>query len=452
MSQSLYTSMSGISAATTLLEVISNNVANINTTAFKSSSVNFSDVYSKTISYGSVASGSTGGTNPVQVGVGTQVSSISKNFSNGSAISTGISTDLMIQGSGFFTVTNGADKFYTRAGDFSWDDNGNLVTSEGYKVLGTDNILSTSSSKDTVNVPTSIISVVKGNPDIANQSAENLNAVDNPLTEGKFTIVTSEGSYSVQLKSATNLSGSIQAMIDDINNQLNLQGAPITASCADGTISFGINSGATISKLSFGSATDTSNFVTQTDIANAKPSATGVYTSKILDYVCNVTDVTSAAEATSVNSVAISDDGSIQATYANGDTLSVMLGADGATYQFVYTTAEGVKISGPGLNVSDDVAVPGNFVIQLATVTNTGGMLSVGNNLYEAGPNCGEIVYTVGDEMGAGAIQSGYLEASNVDLSDELSSMILAQRAIEANSRVFSTSSDVMSTIVNMGR
>lgn len=454
MSQSLYTSMSGITAATTSLEVISNNVANINTTAFKSSSVNFSDVYSKTISYGSIASGSNGGTNPVQVGVGTNVSSITKNFNNGSATSTGLSTDLMLQGSGFFTV-KGSDQttYYTRAGDFTWDDTGNLVTSSGYKVLGASSILSASTSGDTVYVPTSIVSIVKGNSNISSKSAHDLNGVNKPLTSGDFTInakdavTASEHAYTINLTNA-NLSGSVQDMVDAINTQL--AGKGITASCSDGTISFAITT-SQVSSATFGDTSDTSNFVAQTNLSKATL-ANSKYTSKVLDYTCTITDAASSAEPIGISSIAINGNGAIQATYANGDVLSVKLGSDGSTYEFQYTTSEGVSISGDSLSVNSSVAVPANFVIQLATITNTDGLISEGSNLFKAGPNCGNINYTVGSEMGAGAIKSGYLEASNVDLSDELSKMILAQRAIEANSRVFTTSSDVMSTIVQMGR
>ena len=88
----------------------------------------------------------------------------------------------------------------------------------------------------------------------------------------------------------------------------------------------------------------------------------------------------------------------------------------------------------------------------MATITNTEGLLSVGSNLYSAGPNTGDIIYTIAGEMGCGELASGGLEASNVDLSEELSSMILAQRAIQANSRVFTTTSDIMQTITQMGR
>lgn len=459
MSQSLYTAMSGISAATTDLEVISNNVANVNTTAFKSSSVNFSDVYSRTISYGSIASGSTGGTNPVQVGVGTKVSSIAKNFTNGSSTSTGLSTDLMIQGSGFFAVKGSeGSTYYTRAGDFTWDDSGNLVTSDGYKVLGASSLVSPSGSGKTVYVPTSIVSIVQGNANIGSKSASDLNGVSKQITSGDFTITAktaatgSEHAYTINL-SSTDLAGSVDNMLKSINDQLHAQtptGSDITATCANGTISFGITTSA-VSSLTFGETGDTSNFLTQTNLGKASLT-NNQYTSKVLDYTCTITDVASSQEPTSVSSIAINANGSIQATYASGDVLSVKLGADKSTYEFQYTTSEGVSISGNSLNVSSTVADPANFVIQMATITNTDGLISEGSNLFKAGPNCGNITYTVGGEMGAGAIKSGYLEASNVDLSDELSKMILAQRAIEANSRVFTTSSDVMSTIVNMGR
>ena len=90
--------------------------------------------------------------------------------------------------------------------------------------------------------------------------------------------------------------------------------------------------------------------------------------------------------------------------------------------------------------------------MQMATITNTEGLVSVGSNLYESGPNTGDIVFTVAGEMGTGKVASGGLEASNVDLSKELSNMILAQRAIQANSRVFTTTSNIMDVITQMGR
>lgn len=485
MSQALYTAMGGINAASTQLQVISNNIANINTTAFKKSAVGFSDVFYRTMSSGSVATNSAGGTNPVQIGVGTKVSSISKDFTTGSWVSTGKSTDLMIEGSGFFAVTDGNSTFYTRAGSFSFDEDGNLVTAEGYKILGTDSIMSTTLSEATVRVPLSICADVKGNTGIDTVAVTDLNNIANNITQGDFVTTisyvdgagaTHEVPCTITLSTA-DLSGSVSNLTSSLETKMNgtfvVGGVTYTVSDLDvstagGKMTFNIN-GAThatiddgtntfnVTALGFStpttasSAAGISNFVTQTSLKGATPTS-GVYSTKVLDQTVSISQLSSASQAISETAETINGDGSIQVTYNDGSILSVQLGPDKSTYEFIYTTAQNVKISGTKCSVDGNVADPSNFVIQLATITNTNGLLSMGSNLYEAGPNSGTIIYTVAGEMGAGKLESGGLEASNVDLSEELSNMILAQRAVEANSRVFTTTSDVMSTIVQMGR
>lgn len=534
MSQSLYTAMGGISGAQTELNVISNNIANLNTTGYKSSSVNFSDVFYTTISSGTGASGTTGGTNPMQVGLGVQVSSVAKNFSSGTWVATGQTTDLMIQGSGFFTAKSaGGEVFYTRAGDFSFDSDGDLVTSGGDKVLGIDKLLSTSSSATAVHIPQLIVADVTPNADFATKDISTLNGCK--LTNGTFdlsinngtatsinidtttynTMATLAGNIQTQIAAVattataaagvagtaiTNANGAItvanttitnaaadlaastitQAQYDAIaaaqNTIISTQNAivstqtpiqtaqtalaalynGVTVTCdstTNGTIKFAVD-GTTATSLKFtNSANNQSNFLTQTGLASATiDSTTHTYTSGVLDSKVGVSQVTSVSAATKISSYSIGNDGSIAATYANGDTMSVKVGADGNTYEFVYTTAENVVIKGSNVNVDSNVAVPSNFVVQLASVTNTDGLLAAGSNLFRAGPNSGDIIYSVGNAMGLGGIASGGLEASNVDLSSEFSAMILAQRAVQANSRVFTTTSDIMNSIVSMGR
>lgn len=481
MSQSLYTAMSGISAATTELEVISNNIANINTTAYKSSSVEFSDVFSRTLSSGSVATDSTGGTNPVQVGVGTQVSAVTKNFSTGSWVATGSNTDLMIEGSGFFTVkSSDGSTYYTRAGDFSFDSKGNLVTSEGYQVLGTDSIMSNKSSTSTVSVPLSICADVKGTDTatLGGEKLTDLNGISKNITAGYFAVTVTAGGNAYT--GNVNLSGiNANTTVSNLSNMLNSGLAftdsagnkisGITASIVNGTIKLDTTSAVvtqvggtvtSVSKLTFGSPSDTSlkvtNFLTASGLGSGgTPKTSGgdtYYETNVLDYTAKISQLSTASQSISETAETINADGSVQVTYSDGSVLSVQLTADKSHYEFVYTTSNNAQITGDKCSVDADVANPSNFVIQMATITNTDGLLSEGNNLYEAGPNSGAIVYTVGNQMGAGKLQSGGLEASNVDLSDQLSDMILAQRAIEANSRVFTTTSDVMSTIVQMGR
>lgn len=597
MSQSLYTAMGGISAAQTDLNVISNNIANLNTTAFKSSSVNFSDVFSRTISSGSVSTQSTGGTNPIQVGVGVQVSAASKDFNPGSWIATGKPTDLMIEGSGFFTVeSSDGEKYYTRAGDFSFDAKGYLVTSSGYKLMGTNNILSSTTTSSNVHVPTAIIATKTGNTSIDTQLVTNLNSCD-AITNGAFNLtVNGSDTLTINLDTTTDktmgdLTTSIQDQIDDardaagtaattatttagdatdasnaaqaikdalsdaltgvgmtqgdydaiyaaanaaiaqansattmsLANKTTILNAAqdvkdladtywdnsaappvslgtllasdctsintdqdgiitaqdaiaaaqttiattqtklhdeyegVTVTCDDttgGMIKFAVD-GTNAKTLTFSNPTTgtATNFVTATGMNNAQlDTNTHSYSSKVLDWTVSVGQVTSSSLAASKPVYTINADGSIQAKYSNQDTLSVQLDNTGSSYEFLYTTSEGVSISGTKCTVDPNLANPSNFVIQMASVTNTDGLLSVGSNLFKAGPNSGSILYSVGGKLGLGKIESGGLEASNVDLSKEFSNMIVAQRAVQANSRVFTTTSDIMNEIVSMGR
>lgn len=159
MLRSLYSGISGMKVNQTKLDVIGNNLANVSTTAFKGSRVNFSTTISQTLGSASAASDSLGGVNGKQVGLGAQIASIDKIISQGSMQSTSRSLDVAVDGSGYFMVATGpaltgdADAItinnngigtmpannsvaYTRDGSFVLDNEGNLLTSKGYRVLG----------------------------------------------------------------------------------------------------------------------------------------------------------------------------------------------------------------------------------------------------------------------------------------------------------------------------
>ncbi len=126
--RALYTAVSGLTNHQTRMDVIGNNIANVNTTGFKSSRVTFADTLSQTLMGASSANGNVGGTDAQQVGLGMKVSSIDTDFTHGSASSTGNNTDLAINtDAGLFIVKNGNDTYYTRNGNFALDDEGNLV-------------------------------------------------------------------------------------------------------------------------------------------------------------------------------------------------------------------------------------------------------------------------------------------------------------------------------------
>ena len=138
MLRSLFAGISGLRVNQTMLDVTGNNIANANTTGFKASTTVFQDTLSQMLTAGSGASAAAGlgGTNPIQVGLGVQIAATSTNFGQGASQSTGRTTDLMIQGDGFFVVRSGNDQLYTRAGAFNFDEDGTLVSPNGARVQG----------------------------------------------------------------------------------------------------------------------------------------------------------------------------------------------------------------------------------------------------------------------------------------------------------------------------
>lgn len=136
MLRSLFAGISGLRVNQTMLDVTGNNIANANTTGYKASTTVFQDTLSQMMAGGTAANAERGGTNPVQVGLGVQLSATSTNFGQGSAQMTGRNTDLMLQGDGFFVVQRGNEEMYTRAGAFTFDETGTLVTNSGARVQG----------------------------------------------------------------------------------------------------------------------------------------------------------------------------------------------------------------------------------------------------------------------------------------------------------------------------
>src|SRR5574344_663048 len=477
MSQALYTSMGGIAAATNSLSVVSNNIANMNTIAFKESTVTFENLFSNTISSGSAATSTTGGTNPMQIGLGTKVSTIETNFSNGTWTSTGNSSDMMIDGSGYFTVESPTGKvYYTRDGQFTLDNEGNLVTAGGYKVLGTSSLYSATSSGTSVKVPSSIVSTVQAyQGDMSKVKLSEMNHCD--LTSGtlvfsvtdKSTSPSTTNNYTANINVTVNGDDTtLQDIVDQISNATTdtgtkLSGVTVGVGAAGtanaGKITFTVDA-PTTKTITF-SSTSTSNFLGQTGIGSAKMNSTsGVSATDILDYQVEVDPVTSMDSSISETGYSIAEDGAITVTYSNGDTLSTTVNSDATTYGFKYTTSSVVVIKSDTTDttttshcyVNKNVAEPASLRLQLATVTNQNGFLSMGSNLFSAGPDTGTIIYTIANSMGLGKIQSGGLEASNVDISEQFSNMILAQRAIEANSRVFSAANETLQTVVRLGQ
>ena len=487
MSQALHTSSTGINSGQSQINVIAHNVANINTTAYKSANMTFETLYSHNLSYGSAATKEGGGTNPKQVGLGVKVGGITRNFTPGSFVSTGRNLDTMISGNGFYVVKDGnGTNYYTRDGIFSVDSAGNLVTQNGMKVVAAKSIYSNSGSDETVQIPKNMLAKVQGDPDISNRTLSSLNNAS--ITEGTVavlvtkttsntvdngdgtstttTVVTSAtgttttnvitdnttgdiisttetsaatpklGPFSVNIPGGNGTVGEIVANFNSVEGLTAVDNG-------DGTISYSADSGYTID---FSAEGTTSNFLAESGWINST-------TSNPLSIIATLQDVVNynSPDTISLTDVGIDENGIIVATYNDGSILTQYVDETDSV-QWKYMTPDGISIIGNDVIAEGSSIKNASFSIELATMVNQEGLISVNNNLWKWGPNAGEIYYGMAGEMSFGTIESGGYEESNVDIASELSNMIMAQRMIQMNSRVFSTASEVMQQLAYLGQ
>jgi len=156
MLRSLFSGISGLRAHQQMMDVTGNNIANVNTTGYKSSQAVFQDTLSQMINAAGAPQNQAGGTNPAQAGLGVRLASINANFGQGAAQTTGKSSDMMIQGDGFFVVKSGGEALYTRAGSFTFDANGSLTTPNGQVVQGwsgVNGVVNTSGAPGDIKLP-----------------------------------------------------------------------------------------------------------------------------------------------------------------------------------------------------------------------------------------------------------------------------------------------------------
>ncbi len=181
----LFTGLSGLATNARRLDVIGNNIANVNSTAFKSNRIHFAPTFSRTLSMGTSPTGLTGGTNPRQVGQGIMISATQRDFQNGAISATGIATDVAIEGDGFFVVQQAGEQFYTRAGSFQLNENNDLVTVSGARVMGygvDDNYGVVEGQLEGINVPLGVLTVAEATRNMS--FSGNFNAAGTPATTG----------------------------------------------------------------------------------------------------------------------------------------------------------------------------------------------------------------------------------------------------------------------------
>jgi flagellar hook protein FlgE len=392
MLRSLFSGISGLRAHQTMLDVTGNNIANVNTTGFKSSQTQFQDTLSQVLQNAGGAQAGTGGTNPAQVGLGVRVAGITTNFTQGASQMTGRSTDMMIQGDGFFVVRKGPETYYTRAGSFDFDSTGQMVLpGEGALVQGwaaVNGVVDTNSPLTDLRVPAGTIMPAVATSTATYEGNLDANAADGTVLErtvGVFDATGTERELALTFtKSATGWSLSATDGAATTN-------AGALTFAADGSLS-------TPTSLTVGGVT--------VDIASLSGFA-GLDTVK-----------------------ARSQDGQ-----AAGTLQSFALGADG--------TITGAFSNGLKQTIGR---------LALGSFTNPAGLEKAGGSLFRTSVNSGDAQVGTAGTGGRGSLAGGALEMSNVDLSSEFTSLIVAQRGFQANSRVITTSDEVLQELVNLKR
>jgi len=416
----MYSGVSGLRTHQTMMDVVGNNIANVNTAGYKTSTTVFQDVLSQTLQGAGGPQGELGGTNPAQVGLGVKLGAISTNFSQGATQLTGRATDLAIQGDGFFAVQQGGEQLYTRAGSFNFDANGSLVTPQGGSVLGwmagPDGTINANGPLAPVQLPvgqtlaptqTQTIRVGGNLPDTPFQIAP---AIPSTITTA-ITVYDSQGA-------PVKLSLTYTQTADDVWS--------VTATAPNSTT--GVSEAVTAAPASITWAPATGTF-NATALALTMPATTGTFAGAL-----NVQLGTPAEPMTQY-----AGQNSIAALSQNGAAM-------GALQSF------SIAPNGTVLGVfSNGVRQPVGQ-IAMANFTNPGGLEKVGGSMYRPSANSGLVQTGSAGTGGRGLLAGGVIEMSNVDLAAEFTNLIVAQRGFQANSRIISASDELLQDLVNLKR
>ena len=456
MMRSLFAGVSGLKNHQTRMDVIGHNISNVNTYGYKATRVTFQDMLSQTIAGAAKPQENVGGINPKQVGLGMTVASIDRMFTQGSLQTTGNQTDLAIAGDGFFVMGQGDKKYYTRAGTFGLDRDGNLVNpSNGLKVQGWMAATNAQGERraDASGTPQDITVPIYGKVEaretgyvkykcnldskkaivpeaatgIMRASAgvtTNIDVFDNLGTAHRMTMTfwktgTNEWTASAAISDSQALAldvagGSGQANQANPSTRMNLRFSPDGRLIAVGDQNSpdALNQGDLIVNANYRVAGDPTVRSIRLDLGKA-----GI--------LSGVTQFSSPS-----TTKAVEQDG-----YSMGYMESFNIDNSGVI--------TGVYSNG----IKQEIAR-----VATAVFTNPQGLVASGENMFEVSNNSGVPNVGAASEAGRGKIVAGTLEMSNVDLSDQFTDMIVTQRGFQANSRTITTCDQMLQELINLKR
>lgn len=410
-------SLSGLYANQQKLSVIGNNLANINTVGFKSSSVQFMDLVSQSVGGSS--------SNPMQIGLGVTTGAISPNFTQGGLENTGVNTHVAIQGRGFFIVGSGGnDRSYTRAGDFSFDADGRLVSAEGLAVQGytqtdpiTGEIIATGQPTDIV-IPPGVLRAPGPTTQFGTVSNLDAGAAVGDTFTASVQIYDALGEVHVATVTYTNTApGAWTYDVSVDGGEVTGGTAGTPQSLAAGNVTFGPNGLLTapaadvvITSPAWANGAAATNFTWDLFDANGQASLTGYAAPSATSSITQ-----NGYAAGTINPITIDADGRIQASIGTGRTIVIAQ-------------------------------------LAIATFNNPQGLFKVGSNRFAETQAAGIPNVGTANTGGRGAVFGSALEQSNVDIAQEFTQMILAQRGYQANSRSITVADELLVETLNLKR
>ncbi len=421
MLQAMFAGVSGLSVHQTKLDVIGNNIANVDTTGFKAGRVTFEDQLSQTLRYAAGPNANLGGQNAKQVGLGVTMGAVDTLQTQGNLQSTGKQTDLALQGSGFFLVSNGSNVYYTRDGSFDLDSEGNMVNpSNGLHLVGytadKDGKIDTTQtldSKNEIQIPVGTLTAVK--------------QTENATLQGNLNPTDPAGTWTTSVKVFDSLG--ISHNLTYKFSKSALGGTPPTG--ATGQWDWTVSEGTTSIASSTTAGSSPLYFDTKGALVNTDPislSLTPTNGAAPFTVKANVASISQLAGSSNVTT--ISQDG-----FPVGTLQTFAIAPDGVI--------SGIFTNGQTRTLGQ---------VATASFSNPAGLEKQGGNLFNVSSNSGLPQVGAAAQNGRGKISTGYTEMSNVDLSNEFTNMIVTQRGFQANTKIVSVVDDLLQEIINLKR
>lgn len=468
MMRSLYSGVSGLQNHQIRMDVVGNNVSNVNTIGFKKGRVNFQDMISQGMGGAARPNEEVGGVNPKQVGLGVMVATIDTIHTQGSLQTTGVTSDLAIQGNGFFVLRKGDQEFYTRAGAFGVDADGLLVNpANGLRVQGWqaqdvngESIIQTASDVQDLLIPLGSKDPAKATVDV--DLACNLDKRMPEVLPGAGEADVLKGTWTLD-KNIYDSFGEVHTMrveftkINGVNNQWQAR-VLIDPDLAQE----GADQNTTNTLLSVGEgATEGNTFTVTFDNLGALQSAVDANGNTITQGQLQVPvtfDVLGAtagedgAPSTQTFNLNLGEVGS----YTNTITQFADTSSTKAFYQDGYSMGylENYKIDQNGIitGVYSNGTNRALGQVALASFINPGGLEKQGETMFSESINSGQVNIGPSGIAGKGKFIAGALEMSNVDLAEQFTDMIVTQRGFQANSKTITTSDTMLQELLNLKR